>query len=89
MVRIDTLFTERFIRYYGAAFGPENLFIMLDGHDQQPPDPVFGVNILRLPFKLIGVIAAEKRRALTTSNLAAASCGSIVGCVRSGDRGGH
>ncbi|MEO0358511.1 MAG: glycosyltransferase family 2 protein [Pseudomonadota bacterium] len=70
-VRNDVLFTDRWIAYYGAALGPENLYIQLDGLDQPVPDPATGVNAIPLPFVKRNVVAGEKARAKRASDLAA------------------
>jgi len=37
MARNDSFFLERWIAYYGTQLGEENLYILLDGTDQQAP----------------------------------------------------
>ena len=70
-VRNDRIFLAKWIEHYGAAFGRENLFIILDGHDQVPPENADGVNLLRLPHLPMERTAADRRRARTMSKIAA------------------
>lgn len=44
MVRNDHFFLRKWVEYYGAQFGRENLFIYFDGLDQKIPDFCKGVN---------------------------------------------
>lgn len=50
-VRNDRLFLKKWVDWYGGNFGRENLFVMLDGHDQTLPEGCEGVNVLRLPHR--------------------------------------
>lgn len=70
-VRNDTVFLEKWIDYYCAAFGHKNLFVFLDGHDQIEPDNAKNVNIIRLPHKPLKRVAAMRRRAKIMSHLSA------------------
>ena len=45
MVRNGDFFLERWVRYYGSLLGRENLFIVMDGTDQQVPDFTRGCNV--------------------------------------------
>jgi hypothetical protein len=45
MARNDNFFLEKWISYYGAELGKENLFIFLDGKDQVLPRNAEGTNI--------------------------------------------
>ena len=38
MARNDTFFLSRWIEYYGREIGTENLYIYLDGTDQDIPE---------------------------------------------------
>lgn len=69
-VRNGARFLHRWISYYGAALGPENLFVILDGQDQARPDPGLGVNTLCLPHVPLGRLAGDKQRARRASALA-------------------
>lgn len=70
-VRNDRLFLPKWIDYYGATLGHENLFVILDGHDQAPPDNAGRVNILRLPHQPRDRVTAMRRRARVMSHIAA------------------
>ncbi|MEX0969168.1 MAG: glycosyltransferase family 2 protein [Paracoccaceae bacterium] len=50
-VRNDRLFLRKWIDYYGANFGRRNLFVIIDGHDQDVPAGCEGVNFLHLPHR--------------------------------------
>lgn len=45
MLRNDNLFLRKWVEYYGAALGRENLFVYFDGLDQSVPDFCSGVNV--------------------------------------------
>lgn len=44
MVRNDAFFLRKWVSYYGAQFGRENLYVFFDGLDQKVPDFCEGVN---------------------------------------------
>jgi hypothetical protein len=55
MARNDNFFLERWIKYYGAQLGEENLFIYLDGKDQDAPNNPGKANIIfcdRIPGQI-------------------------------------
>ncbi len=70
-VRNDPIFLTKWIDYYGSAFGRENLFVILDGHDQERPENTDRVNFLRLPHIPLERNAGDRRRARTMSKIAA------------------
>jgi hypothetical protein len=70
-VRNDALFLPKWIRHYGAALGPENLLVILDGHDQALPPESGPVNVLRLPHQPLPRVPAMRRRARVMSQIAA------------------
>ena len=45
MARNDNFFLEKWISYYGKQLGEENLYIFLDGKDQQIPSNAGKANI--------------------------------------------
>jgi hypothetical protein len=69
-VRNDTMFLSRWIAHYGAAFGPENLHVIIDGMDQPVPAPETGVNVIRVEYVPRSVVAGDKERARRASALA-------------------
>ena len=69
-VRNDTLFLERWVKYYGSQFGYQNLYVFIDGFDQKIPALPTEINIIRIPHVPLERVAAMRRRAKTVSNLA-------------------
>ena len=60
MVRNDEFYLRKWVAYYGAELGPENLYVYLDGKDQEIPDWCPGVNVEAVD-KIPGqVVEAEK-----------------------------
>ena len=60
MVRNDEFFLRKWVAYYSAELGAENLYVFLDGTDQPLPDWCPGVNVVareRVP----GLVAAADR----------------------------
>ena len=70
MARNDEFFLNRWISYYGDQFGTENLYIYLDGLDQQIPARADRANIKKLPHKEEAVQRGDKTRILLLSELA-------------------
>ena len=62
MARNDEFFLNRWVRYYGAQFGEENLYIYLDGLDQEIPVFAEKTNITILPRTEGKVVAADRGR---------------------------
>ncbi len=71
MARNDPVFLRWWIDYYGRQFGPENLFVLLDGQDQALPETKHATNLFRLPHVPSGRAANDRRRAELLSNVAA------------------
>jgi len=69
-VRNDTMFLERWARYYGDQLGAKNIYIFLDGHDQILPQSIQGVNALYLPHLPLKRGLSDRRRAKVMSDLA-------------------
>lgn len=69
-LRNDALFLPRWVAHYGAALGRENLFIIIDGHDQPIPEGLGPVNILRLPHHPAPRARGDRRRARLMSDFA-------------------
>jgi hypothetical protein len=67
-VRNDTMFLDRWIAHYGAAFGVQSLFVFVDGLDQ--PRPKADVNVIQMPFVQRSRTAGDKSRARKASALA-------------------
>lgn len=60
MVRNDEFFLRRWVAYYGAELGLENLYVFLDGTDQPIPDWCPGVNVVARE-RVAGQVAAADR----------------------------
>ena len=71
-VRNDNFFLPKWITYHGAEFGFKNLYVILDGHDQDLPTcpGAEDVNFIRLPFVPLKRAAADRRRARIMSAFA-------------------
>lgn len=62
MVRNDEFYLRKWVAYYGHELGMENLYVYLDGKDQEIPDWCPGVNVTAVD-KIPGqVVEAEKGR---------------------------
>ena len=62
MVRNDEFYLRKWIEYYGNQLGRENLYVYLDGKDQEIPEWCNGVSVVAVD-KIPGqVIEAEKGR---------------------------
>lgn len=71
MVRNDDFFLKKWIEYYGAALGRENLYIYFDGQDQKPGGFCEGTHFEVCP-KIDGpVVRMEKARLKFLSSKAA------------------
>ncbi|WP_287018326.1 glycosyltransferase family 2 protein [Cycloclasticus sp.] len=68
--RNDPMFIEKWVRYYGDQFGRKNLYIFLDGHDQDLPKGAAEVNRLFLPHTPLNRVPADRRRARLMSDFA-------------------
>lgn len=71
MARNDEFFLSRWIEYYGAAFGKENLYIYLDGTDQVIPKNAGAAHIKKLPHTPMSRAAGDKYRIDLISDMAA------------------
>ena len=83
MARNDDFFLSRWIEYYGAQFGTENLYIYLDGLDQNIPENAGKAHITKLPHTNMSRSTGDKYRIGKISNLAhdlLKSYDIIIGC---------
>lgn len=71
MARNDEFFLEKWTAYYGKEFGQENLYIVLDGLDQDAPKNAKNVNVIKLPHHEMPRAAGDKYRIGKLSDLAA------------------
>lgn len=70
-VRNDSMFLDRWIEYYGKAFGPSSLYVIIDGLDQPVPNDESGINVIRIPHVHRSIVQGDKVRAARASALAA------------------
>ncbi|MCF0177690.1 MAG: glycosyltransferase family 2 protein [Bacteroidales bacterium] len=71
MVRNDDFFLERWVAYYGAQLGRENIYVFLDGTDQIIPDFCEGVKVTVLEHHEENVRQGDRHRASFLSAKAA------------------
>lgn len=72
MARNDEFFIRKWIDYYGKQFGRENLFLILDGHDQTLPEGYETINVIRLPHTAMNRSRGDRNRARMVSHFARA-----------------
>ncbi len=70
MARNDTFFLSRWIEYYGREIGTENLYIYMDGTDQDIPENAGAAHITKLPHTDMSRSAGDKYRIGKMSDLA-------------------
>jgi hypothetical protein len=70
MARNDEFFLSRWVEYYGRELGIKNLYIILDGTDQDAPKNATGANIIKLPHMEMSRITGDKYRIGKISDLA-------------------
>ena len=70
MARDDEFFLSRWIAYYGKQFGTENLYILLDGIDQNIPSNAGNAHITKLPHENMSRATGDKYRIKKLSELA-------------------
>lgn len=70
MVRNDR-FLQKWVEYYGAQLGRENLYVYFDGEDQEIPDFCAGVHTQKVPKMQGDVVSTERQRSRFISSRAA------------------
>ena len=70
MARDDDFFLSRWIAYYGKNLGTENLYILLDGMDQNIPENIGMGHVKKLPHEQMTRAAGDKYRIKKLSELA-------------------
>ena len=83
MARNDEFFLSRWIKYYGDQIGTENLYIYLDGLDQDAPENSGDAHITKLPHTDMSRSAGDKYRIDKLSDLASkllTKYDIIIGC---------
>lgn len=68
MVRNDRFFVPKWMEYYGAQLGLENLYLILDGHDQAFPEGHETINVIRIPRQKLNRASGDKNRINVISN---------------------
>jgi len=68
MVRNDRFFIPKWMKYYGAQLGHENLYLILDGHDQDFPEGHETINVIRIPRQKLNRTSGDKNRINVISN---------------------
>ena len=71
MVRNDDFYLRKWVEYYGARLGRENLYIYFDGTDQEIGDFCSGTNTVKVPKVGTHLVDAEKGRLKLLSEKAA------------------
>jgi hypothetical protein len=70
IVRNSDRFLKRWISYYGAVFGRENLYVIFDGTDQKLPQESEGVTVHWFDHTPMKRAAGDRQRASWASGLA-------------------
>lgn len=70
MARDDEFFLSRWIAYYGKNLGTENLYILLDGLDQNAPENVGNAHIIKYEHTPLSRAAGDKYRIGKLSEMA-------------------
>lgn len=68
MVRNDKFFIPKWTGYYGGLVGHENLYLILDGHDQELPPGSGPINSIRIPGQKLKRASGDKNRIDFISN---------------------
>ncbi|MDD2550754.1 MAG: glycosyltransferase family 2 protein [Bacteroidales bacterium] len=63
MMRNDSFFVTKWLSYYSQQFGANNLFLILDGHDQPYPVGYEKINVIRLPHISLSRAKGDRNRA--------------------------
>ena len=71
MVRNDDFFLRKWVDYYGAQLGRENLYVYFDGLDQEIPEYCAGTCSVKLPKIGTDVVSNDKGRVAVMSARAA------------------
>ena len=72
MAKNSGFFAARWIRYYSQHLGYNNLFLVIDGHDQPLPEGYEQINIIRLPGREQSRSGGDRNRARLVSYLSGA-----------------
>lgn len=83
MARNDSFFLKKWISYYGRELGRENLYVFLDGLDQEAPEGSEGVSITKVEKIKGKVVALDRARLKFLSDRAAellTDYDLIIGC---------
>lgn len=72
MARNDKIFIPKWIHYYGNEFGFENLYLILDGHDQEELENAEKINVIRVPHIELSRAIGDRNRSQIVSKIAQA-----------------
>ena len=70
MSRDDDFFLSRWLAYYGKNLGTKNLYVLLDGLDQNVPENAGDANIIKLPHPTLSRCKGDKYRINELNKLA-------------------
>lgn len=70
MARNDDFFIRKWVEYYSAQLGVENLYLILDGHDQSVTEIAEDVNVVRVPHVKYNRSQGDRNRARLVSYFA-------------------
>ncbi|MDB2327666.1 hypothetical protein OAM55_01070 [Flavobacteriaceae bacterium] len=70
MVRNDTFFADKWISYYGNQFGFQNLFLFIDGMDQELPSLAAKINCFQIPHEELSRAKGDRKRVQHISKFA-------------------
>ncbi|MCQ2598785.1 MAG: glycosyltransferase family 2 protein [Alphaproteobacteria bacterium] len=62
MARNDNFFLSRWIAYYGKNFETKNLYILLDGLDQDVPTNIGDATVIKIPHEDLSRLHGDKKR---------------------------
>lgn len=70
MARNDDFFIRKWVEYYSVQLGVDNLYLILDGHDQTIPEDAKDINVVRVPHVKYNRTQGDRNRARLVSYLA-------------------
>lgn len=70
MARNDLFFLTRWVKYYGTELGYDNIYVLLDGEDQEVPWSEFPIYVRKLPHRVLSRAKGDKYRIGVLTKLA-------------------
>lgn len=70
MARNDLFFLTRWVKYYGTEIGYDNIYVLLDGEDQEEPLSEFPIYVRKLPHRILSRAKGDKYRIGVLTKLA-------------------